>query len=412
MKKNQIINLAKLLTIYLFSCYQLVAQSVETIQYEADNSVFPNPERGWFIFKELKPTHFSNENNWASNELLSGYFNQGYRIIKHIVRIPTYSENIPTSFLNNLQAEADVVRSQGMKIFYRFNYNWNHDFSNRDASLSVNLAHLEQLRPFFEKNKDVLCWMEMGFIGNWGEMHTSTSGHIVPRSVGLTESGKQILRKTLEVFPQDRVIGVRYPQVVFRDPQSYGALGYSEPLNEATAYNGSEQARLATWYANFGAGEKLWYQDQEYVAKWGPSSRFLPQWAHCDHFQDLTMDSFEWMKDATTFHYVSLSNPKDENHTFDIYERWLQDGVYDDYEKYLGYRYKMINATLDTQIAIGEKFNIALKINNEGWARPVNTRNLEIILRNTTNQENTAVPVELPEDFRLFLPGSGEEKNY
>ncbi len=386
------------------------AQSNQAVQYEPDDSVFPNPERGWFIFKELKPTHFNNENNWASTELLSSYFDQGYRIIKHIVRIPTYSQDIPPSFLNDLQTEADLVRSQGMKIFYRFNYNWNHDVSDQDASLNVTLAHLEQLQPFFEKNKDVLCWMEMGFIGNWGEMHTSTSGHIVPQTVGLSESGKQILRKALEVFPQDRVIGVRYPQVVFRNPQSYGALGYSEPLSETTAYNGSEQARLATWYANFGAGEKLWHQDEEYVAQWAPSSRFLPQWAHCDHFQDLTMDSFEWMDDAKTFHYVSLSNPKDENHTIDIYERWLQDGVYDDYEKFLGYRYRLLNSSLNTQITTDGTLDMSLSIANDGWARSVNDRKVEVILRNTEAGKVHVLKVNPAEDFRLWFPGSNAEK--
>ncbi len=297
-----------------------------------------------------------------------------------------------------------------MKIFYRFNYNWNHSVSNEDAPTDITVEHLEQLEPFFSENADIIAWMEMGFIGYWGEMHTSTSGHIVEKTVGLSDSGKKILYKALDVFPADRVIGVRYPQIIFRDPNEYGSLGFQTPLNEDNAYDGTYQSRLAGWYANFGAGEKLWHEDQEYATQWAPSTEFVPQWAHCDHFQDLTMDSYEWLDDAKKFHYVALSNPQDENHTYDIYERWVQDGVYDDYEKYLGYRYELVSSRLNAEVAPGEQLTVSLTVANQGWARPVNPRRVEVILRHPTTGEVWALEVTPSTDFRLWFPGAGQEK--
>ncbi|MGB3850858.1 MAG: DUF4832 domain-containing protein [Tunicatimonas sp.] len=387
-----------------------LAQSTNTITYQADDSNFPNPERGWFVFKELKPTYATNANNWATAALLDTYYARGYRLVKHIIRIPTTSGDLPQDFLDKMSQEAALVRSKGMKIFYRFNYNWNHSVSNEDAPTDITVEHLEQLEPFFSENADIIAWMEMGFIGYWGEMHTSTSGHIVEKTVGLSDSGKKILYKALDVFPADRVIGVRYPQIIFRDPNEYGSLGFQTPLNEDNAYDGTYQSRLAGWYANFGAGEKLWHEDQEYATQWAPSTEFVPQWAHCDHFQDLTMDSYEWLDDAKKFHYVALSNPQDENHTYDIYERWVQDGVYDDYEKYLGYRYELVSSRLNAEVAPGEQLTVSLTVANQGWARPVNPRRVEVILRHPTTGEVWALEVTPSTDFRLWFPGAGQEK--
>ena len=395
------------LLLLALSVNSIRAQSINTVTYEADNSNFANPERGWFVFKELKPTFATNTNNWATAALLDDYHAQGYRLVKHVVKIPTTSGDLPQDFLNKITQEAALVRDKGMKIFYRFNYNWNHDVSNEDAPANITVEHLEQLAPFFDDNADIIAWMEMGFIGYWGEMHTSTSGHIVEKTVGLSDSGKKILYKALDVFPADRVIGVRYPQIIFRDPNEYGSLGFQTPLSEDNAYDGTYQSRLAGWYANFGAGEKLWHEDQEYVTQWAPSTEFVPQWAHCDHFQDLTMDSYEWLDDAQTFHYVALSNPKDENHTVDIYERWQSDGVYDDYEKYLGYRFRLIEGKIDASVALGGELTLQLTIANDGWARPVNRRPVEVILRETNTGDEIVVPYSPGVDERLWLPAPG-----
>jgi hypothetical protein len=403
--------LIKHLVAYLLLAQLLVgsalAQSTNTITYQADDSNFPNPERGWFVFKELKPTYATNGNNWATTALLDTYYAQGYRLVKHIIRIPTTSGDLPKGFLDELIQEAALVRDKGMKIFYRFNYNWNHNTSNEDAPTDITVKHLEQLKPFFDENADIIAWMEMGFIGYWGEMHTSTSGHIVEKTVGLSDSGKEILYKALDVFPSNRVIGVRYPQIIFRDSNEYGSLGFQSPLTEDKAYDGSYQSRLAAWYANFGAGEKLWHADQEYVAQWAPSTEFVPQWAHCDHFQDLTMDSYEWLDDAQTFHYVALSNPKDENHTVDIYDRWQSDGVYDDYEKYLGYRFRLTESKIDANVAVRGELTLQLTIANDGWARPVNCRPVEVILRNKQTGNEITVPYDPGIDERLWLPAPG-----
>jgi hypothetical protein len=384
-----------------------LAGHADTCPYTEDTAVFPNPERGWFVFRELKPVG-ENVNQWATEDLLDSYFAQGYRLAKHIVNIPTNRDPIPQDFIDRLQAEADLFRAKGFKVIYRFNYNWNHGISKDDAPLEVTLAHLDQLKPFFARNKDVLFAIEMGFIGYWGEMHSSTQGHIRPRQVAFSDSGKAIMQRIFEVVPSDRCISVRYPKNIYTDPVEYGSLGFVTPLDDTTAYSGSVQSRLGSWYSNFGAGDMLYHHQQELRAKWAPETRYVPQWAHCDHFDDVSMDPREWMEDAIEFHYRALSNPKDEEHTQDIYQAWMQTGVYDEFARRLGCRYRLLESNCADRVE-GGSFQLQLTLHNDGWGRPVNPRILEVVLRSVDTGTTYAVPVMPPRDFRLWFPGAHEQ---
>ncbi len=384
-----------------------LAGSADTCGYAEDAAVFPNPERGWFVFHELKPVE-ENVNQWATGALLDEYLAQGYRLAKHIVHLPTNRDRLPQEFLDQLQSEADLFRARGFKVIYRFNYNWDHSVSNDDAPTDVTLMHLDQLEPSFARNKDVIFAIEMGFIGYWGEMHHSTHGHNA-RGSGLSESGRAIVRKMLEVLPKDRCVSLRYPKTIYRDPREYGSLGFTAPLNDDTAYNGSDQSRVGSWFANFGAGDILYHRDGEFCAKWAPDTRYVPQWAHCDHFEDVTMNPREWMDDAIAFHYRALSNPKDELTTRDIYEAWVETGTYDEFAKRLGYRYRLLESEVDDRVSAGGAVHVRLRVRNDGWGRPVNPRMLEVVFRNVSTGAECIQAVTPPRDSRLWFPDAQTE---
>jgi pectate lyase len=374
--------------------------------YAEDKTDFSNPERGWFIFRELKPQG-DNVNSTPAADLLQTYYAQGYRLAKHILLIPTRSKPIPQDYLDHLQRGANLMRTHGFKVIYRFNYNWNHDLSKDDAPTEITLDHLEQLRPFFAVNQDVIFAVEMGFIGFWGEMHSSTQGHIVPKTVGLSESGKRILRKALEVVPPSRFVGVRYPQVIYRDPKEYGSFGYTTPLNDQSAFSGTEQSRLAAWYANFGAGELLYQDDPELLGKWAPETRYVPMWAHCDHFEDVSMDPQKWLEMARSFHFSALSNPKDEAGTKDIYDRWIKEDAYETFARKLGYRFRLVRAEFPKALRPGATCEVKIKMANDGFGRIVNPRGVELILRGPATYR---LRLDDGRGNRLWLPAPGETK--
>ena len=69
------------------------------------------------------------------------------------------------------------------------------------------LAHLDQLKPFLEKNKDLILVVQAGMIGAWGEWHSSVQG-----LENSEETKAAVLEKLLSVVPAERNVQVRLPE--------------------------------------------------------------------------------------------------------------------------------------------------------------------------------------------------------
>mgnify|MGYP000028406704 FL=1 len=65
----------------------------------------------------------------------------------------------------------------GKKTVLRFAYE--KDFVRQEPvgpTLKEALAHLDQLKPFLHKNRDLILVVQAGVIGAWGEWHSSIHG--------------------------------------------------------------------------------------------------------------------------------------------------------------------------------------------------------------------------------------------
>lgn len=126
------------------------------------------------------------------------------------------------------------MRSAGLKTVLRFVYNYPEnetDFQNvQDASLTRVLAHIEQLAPALQDNADVISVLQGGFIGAWGEWHTSSNG--------LTDASArtQVRDALLAAMPTDKFIQLRYPGHV--------TAWYATAIAPSQAFSGSGQARI------------------------------------------------------------------------------------------------------------------------------------------------------------------------
>jgi Domain of unknown function (DUF4874) len=89
----------------------------------------------------------------------------------------------------------------GVKVFPRFAYVWNYQIAANDAAENFVIQHLEQLRPFFNDNADVIAFVETGLVDRYGEWHESTSLHVDNFTNEIQPSGLRIRDKLLEVVP-------------------------------------------------------------------------------------------------------------------------------------------------------------------------------------------------------------------
>jgi hypothetical protein len=91
----------------------------------------------------------------------------------------------------------------------------------------------------------------------------------------------------------------------------------------------------------------------------------------------------------------------------EVIDLWRNEGCFDEIQKRLGYRFRLVDGDLPAEIARDAPFRIRLAIANDGWAAPYNSRLVELILRHSASGRVQHFP--LGADPRLW--GAGETQN-
>ncbi|MGL4608179.1 MAG: DUF4832 domain-containing protein [Trueperaceae bacterium] len=367
-----------------------------TVNYQEDGSNIANPERGYYFAhvmsssnpKVIDPTNIQR----MKDEKIT--------IFKRIYNLNTFkSSSISSSFLDWIRQDLQVVRDNGLKVSLRFAYNFN-DGSTSDAPKSVVLNHIDQLKPILQDNADIIAFMDLGFIGMYGEGHSSTNG------LDSDTNREEILERLLSALPSNRMIVVR---VAKYKKYSYG----DSALTEGEAFNGSNRSRVGHKNDCFTA------ETDNYGTYWPLDSKslesqknylnqetlYLPQAGEtCGYFPSFSECSSA-LKDLQRMHWSSIGRL---DGTFT--SRWSSQGCLDTITKRLGYRYKLTSGALPGSVNKGSTMSVQLKMTNDGFAGLYNPRNLELVLRNRSNGQESRLAVNPGEDVRLFLPAAGETK--
>jgi len=189
------------------------AQEVrQIIVYIPSDENFANPERG-FCHQDA-PLWVDEEQNPQELTFLVQLQAQGVSLLRWYLLIDEFrTRPINDETLAYLDEQFDIARQAGMKVIPRFAYNFpmsgEYPFTEPDASLEIVLKHIEQLTPVLRANADVIAFVEAGFVGAWGEWHSS-SNNLVNDDSGLNEASVQIIDSLLRMLPSDRMIALRY----------------------------------------------------------------------------------------------------------------------------------------------------------------------------------------------------------
>ena len=169
---------------------------------------FPNPDRGFYA------TGDADFLSWVSPDALREAHAAGRRLVMARVQLDAWRDtDLPPSLLVALGERLAQVRGAGMKVTLLFNY----DFSaaGQDASAERIRGHLQQLKPLLAAYADVIPFMRAGFIGAWGEWHSSSAGNSCTGRSGSeacaqAEANRLIVRDALlENVPETTQIGIR-----------------------------------------------------------------------------------------------------------------------------------------------------------------------------------------------------------
>lgn len=370
-----------------------------TVIYPTTTAGFANPERGFYRHTET----FASDHTPLDVATLQHYRqHEQITLALRMVYLDSFiSSPISASFLDDIQADLDAARQAGIKLVLRFAYNQNDTSPNPDdPSLSQVLEHLDQLEPIIQVNSDVIAVMQAGFIGAWGEWYYTNDDFGAPPDPPNYTNRGTVLAKIIETLPITRMAQLRtpyYKQNIFDTGSGAGGA-----LPVAAAHSGSDLARVGHHNDCFLASEDDFgtYADlpQDY-AYLSAETRYLPMGGETCFPNPPRSAWITASQELALFHWSYL-NRDWHPEVLDSWGANLTDTV----KLKLGYRLVLQQGTYSYAAHPGGDLAVTFTVKNEGWAAPFNPRQVELILRSTTNGAVHASA--LSADPRFWLAGN------
>lgn len=387
-----------LLFIYCSVSYLTLAQTT-TINYQIDNSDFPNPERGFY--KHFETTDFTSDNVSPQLDLYQLMVNRGDNktLALRLFYLNKFKNTpIAASYLNGIQNDLNTARHAGVKLILRFAYNSTNQTMRHsdDASLVTVLQHIAQLKPIFQTNADVIAAIQASFIGTWGEWYFTHPDFTNPDNSPNYTNRKRVVDSLLSAVPTSRMIQIRTPYYK-QNTYGNGTTGAGAAINPSLAYNGTPIARLGhhndcflASSTDFGTYLNI-TEDKNYLEA---ETKYLVMGGETCVVNSPRSDCINLGGDADTelarFHWSFLNADWHQ----DVLNRWSSPGnCMDNIRLGLGYRFEMISGTFANSVEIGKFFQFQMRLKNVGFAAPFNARKVILILRNTSNNQEYSIPL-------------------
>lgn len=374
----------KLLSIFLLSSFLFGCVPASTFPepdsvshtYTFSDASILNPERGFFT-----PYSLPNLAGFSAIRITG-------KTLAHLnIHLDDFRESdLPEELLNGLQTNFDDIREAGIKAIIRFAYNEGpYPDTEPDASKQQILRHIEQLTPLLQTNSDVIAWVEAGFIGAWGEWHTSTNG------LDNIQDKQEILHAILVAIPK-RYVQVRYPANIIKM--------YPNPKDAAKVYVAhhndcflSSNTDVGTYERN---GEVTIERDQAYLTE---LTRFTPMSGEtCAPFPPRS-ECTNAIQEMELLHFSAIN----EAYHKGILRSWEDGGCLQEITDRIGYRLSLTGADFNEQVRPGGILNLTVNLQNIGFASIINERPLYIVL---VGQDATLLhQAKLELDPRTWQPG-------
>jgi hypothetical protein len=360
------------------------------VTYTASNEDFANPERGFMHQKSIWPDQGVDQFSGIKRD------NPADSLVWVYFRLDNYRDKeIDADGLSLINATFQDARQKGLKLVIRFVYNpgpgSTTDLVNAtpDAPIALVLQHIAQLKPILVANADVIAVMQAGFVGYWGEWHSS-------KYLDSPEDKQTILDTLLDTLPKDRMLQVRYPR--------YKELFYSGPLTEADAFSGSNASRIGhhndcflrddddTTYRSQGITDYCANSPDGEIACWkdfvAQEGQFTPVGGEACQVNPPRTDCDNAMSELETLHWSFINN----GYQKEVLDGWRAGGCMDTIRRELGYRFVLQNARFSTSVQPGGTLELEVHLSNAGYAAPYNPRPVFAVLTRGNKRYELPLP--------------------
>ncbi len=401
---------------------ELLPQVVKT--YQTSSEIFPNPERGFYRQyvgwdKTVNPTWES----FPDVSTLQRLRAQGITLLRVYYVIPEFrGKALSQEFLTQFASQLSTARQGGVKVIPLFAYSfptndtYNDPTFDKDAPVNTIITHLDNLKTTLQQNADIIAFWDAGFIGPWGEWHTSSNNLLgTPnRYDEANASTRQIMDKLLEVVPSNRMITLRY---VRHKVDLFGKA----PLTPTEAFRGTQKARVGAKNDCFLASDSDWgtydpfdpvsiQQQKDFLHQ---DNLFVPQGGEtCNFAADAQpyIGCPNALRELAYMRFSTLNVEFEQN----VLQGWKNGGCYDEIARRFGYRFELVSANIPTSVSKSQNLVMSFDVKNTGFANPYNPRRLALILRNQTTKKiakvvlnsSSLTPTNTMYDPRFWQPGT------
>ena len=346
-----------------------------------------------------------------------------------------HSSDISDEKIAAIEADFERARREGFKFVLRFAYECDGVKSDGPTAERI-LAHIRQLTPVIRRNIDVIHVLQSGWIGLWGEFHTSVHG--IEKDPGAVES---IISATLDMLPEGSFTMMR--RMLYRST-FLKRIGAYKPITPETAWSMEPQARigffndgtLANWgdggtftekpygepgepefdeVANDGRylpidGELFWagqYSRTDFACGIRAIVRFhrhhYTTFSHVHGFSGLDSNPIPWTIDGWK---VTPITRKELDFYGIQYDPAYFEGVpyrtaYEFIRDHLGYRLAATKASFSASIVPGGAFEASVTLRNYGFAVPVKPRTAFFVI---VGADGSAVELPTGYDCHALQP--------
>lgn len=366
-----------------------IDDTLNNITYKESSSVISNPERGfmhnWAVSSEGAPLGIATLENLK---------NEKVTIINRIYYLDSFkNSDLSLAELDLIKTDFDRLRMAGIKCVLRFAYN--SDPSDTDAPLNIIETHLDQLKPIFTDNADVIAFVQAGFIGSWGEWYYTTN------NLTTLENKRAVLNKLLEVLPKEIKVQVRtplYKQEIFN---------YSTAIDAGVGYGTSDIARVGFHNDCFLASSNDYgtYQnvsaEKDYISK---EALFVPTGGETCPPTDVPIASCSTAENEMIllkWTYLNL------DYYGPVLQEWRNNSCFTDFQKKLGYRLILKSASLKKEAQVNGSFQLSTVIENVGFAPVYNIKNSFLVFKSVG--DGTLYKKALSFDVRKVEPSANYE---
>jgi len=199
---------------FLLMLLLAVAANGQNQSYTVSTDNFPNPERGFYHYSTSGST---SSYSFVSASTLSSYRAQNISVIQRLFYLTQFTSTpISAAFLDNMQTDFNTIRNSGMKVMIRFAYSQSESAAVLDATKAQILAHIQQVAPIIQANKDVIATYQYGWIGCWGENYYTSqvadfgNGDYTQYTTTQWANRKEVLDAMINATPLEIPIQVRY----------------------------------------------------------------------------------------------------------------------------------------------------------------------------------------------------------